>query len=100
MTMVRYDERARDALAEDFERDGCVLLPGHFPRATLEAWHAAFAPLFRPHAEAAREQGGSGNRGPGRYYVTLPFEGEFADPAVFGMTMYWGSSSELPDRTP
>jgi ectoine hydroxylase-related dioxygenase (phytanoyl-CoA dioxygenase family) len=81
--MARYDERARDALAEDFDRDGFVLLPGHFPRTTLEAWRAAFAPLFEPHEAAAREQGGSGNRGPGRYYVTLPFEGEFADPAIF-----------------
>ena len=81
--MARYDERARDALAEDFERDGFVLLPGHFPRATIQAWRAAFAPLFEPHEAAAREQGGSGNRGPGRYYVTLPFEGEFADPAIF-----------------
>lgn len=38
---------------------------------------------FEPHEAAAREQGDSGNRGPGRYYVTLPFEGEFADPAIF-----------------
>jgi Phytanoyl-CoA dioxygenase (PhyH) len=83
MTMARYDERARDALAENFDRDGFVLLPSHFSRATLEAWCAAFAPLFAPHEAAAREQGGSGNRGPGRYYVTLPFEGEFADPAIF-----------------
>ena len=81
--MARYDERARDALAENFDRDGFVLLPSHFSRATLEAWCAAFAPLFAPHEAAAREQGGSGNRGPGRYYVTLPFEGEFADPAIF-----------------
>ena len=81
--MARYDERARDALAENFDRDGFVLLPSHFSRATLEAWCAAFAPLFAPHEAAAREQGGSGNRGPGRYYVTLPFEGEVADPAIF-----------------
>jgi hypothetical protein len=65
--MARYDERARDALAEDFDRDGFVLLPNHFPSATLEAWRAAFTPLFEPHEAAAREQGASGNRGPGRY---------------------------------
>ncbi|CAH2797481.1 MAG: hypothetical protein CBCREVIR_1814 [Candidatus Burkholderia crenata] len=41
-TMARYDERARDALAEDFERDGFVLLPSHFQRAVLDAWRAAF----------------------------------------------------------
>jgi ectoine hydroxylase-related dioxygenase (phytanoyl-CoA dioxygenase family) len=81
--MARYDERARETLAEDFERDGFVLLPSHFSRATLETWRAVFERLFKPHADAAQEQGGSGNRGPGRYYVTLPFEGEFADPAIF-----------------
>ncbi|CAH2776451.1 MAG: FIG00461847: hypothetical protein [uncultured Caballeronia sp.] len=81
--MARYDERARDALAEDFEHDGFFLLPSHFQRAALDAWRAVFAPLFKPHEAVAREQGGSGNRGPGRYYVTLPLEGEFADPAIF-----------------
>jgi ectoine hydroxylase-related dioxygenase (phytanoyl-CoA dioxygenase family) len=81
--MARYDESARDALAADFERDGFVLLRDHFPRATLDAWRTAFEPLFTPHEAAARAEGTSGNRGPGRYYVTLPFEGLFADPAIF-----------------
>lgn len=81
--MARYDEQARDALAQDFERDGFVLLPDHFPRATLQAWRAEFAPLLEPHVDAAREAGKSGNRGPGRYYVTLPFDGCFADPDIF-----------------
>jgi ectoine hydroxylase-related dioxygenase (phytanoyl-CoA dioxygenase family) len=81
--MARYDESARDALARDFERDGLVLLPGHFPRATLQAWRRAFEPLLAPHLRAALEKGSSGSRGPGRYYVTLPFEGEFTDPSIF-----------------
>ncbi|SAK44112.1 Kanamycin B dioxygenase [Caballeronia hypogeia] len=76
--MGKYDEGARDALAEAFERDGFVLLREHFPRAKIEAWRDAFAPLLAPHVEADA----SGNRGPGRYYVTLPFEGEFADPSI------------------
>ncbi|KXU92467.1 phytanoyl-CoA dioxygenase [Caballeronia megalochromosomata] len=81
--MAKYDESTRDALAEAFERDGFVLLRDHFPRATLDAWRDAFAPLLQPHVDAAREASTSGNRGPGRYYVTLPFEGEFADPSIF-----------------
>jgi ectoine hydroxylase-related dioxygenase (phytanoyl-CoA dioxygenase family) len=81
--MARYDERTRDALAQEFERDGFVLLPRHFQAATLQAWRAAFAPLLELHVQAARARDASGNRGPGRYYVTLPFEGEFADPAIF-----------------
>jgi ectoine hydroxylase-related dioxygenase (phytanoyl-CoA dioxygenase family) len=76
--MGQYDESARDALAQDFERDGFVLLREHFARATIEAWRDAFTPLLAPHREAA-----DGNRGPGRYYVTLPFEGAFADPSIF-----------------
>ena len=44
--MGKYDESTRDAFAEAFERDGFVLLRDHFPRATLEAWSDAFAPLL------------------------------------------------------
>jgi ectoine hydroxylase-related dioxygenase (phytanoyl-CoA dioxygenase family) len=77
--MAKYDESTRDALAEAFNRDGFVMLRDHFPLATIEAWRAAFSPLLAPHVEA----NGNGNRGPGRYYVTLPFEGEFADPSIF-----------------
>jgi ectoine hydroxylase-related dioxygenase (phytanoyl-CoA dioxygenase family) len=77
--MGRYDESTRDALAATFERDGFVMLRGHFPRALMEQWRDALMPLFAPHAQADA----NGNRGPGRYYVTLPFEGLFADPAVF-----------------
>ena len=81
--MGKYEESARDALAGAFEADGFVMLRDHFPRATLEAWRDAFAPLLQPHVDAARRAAESGNRGPGRYYVTLPFEGQFADPAIF-----------------
>jgi ectoine hydroxylase-related dioxygenase (phytanoyl-CoA dioxygenase family) len=76
--MARYDESTRDALADAFNRDGFVLLRNHFPRATIEGWRDAFAPLLAPHVESDA----NGNRGPGRYYVTLPFEGLFADPAI------------------
>ncbi|SAL44117.1 Kanamycin B dioxygenase [Caballeronia peredens] len=81
--MGKYDESTRDALAGAFERDGFVMLRDHFPRAMLDAWRAAFAPLLQPHVQGAREAGANGNRGPGRYYVTLPFEGPFADPSIF-----------------
>jgi ectoine hydroxylase-related dioxygenase (phytanoyl-CoA dioxygenase family) len=46
----------------------------------LEAWRAAFAPLLESHVE---REGHRLNRGPGRYYVTLPFAAPFADPEVF-----------------
>ena len=56
--MGRYDESTRDALANAFERDGFVLLRDHFPRATIEAWRDAFAPLLEPHVDAVA--GGAG----------------------------------------
>jgi ectoine hydroxylase-related dioxygenase (phytanoyl-CoA dioxygenase family) len=77
--MGRYDESELDALAASFERDGFLMLREHFPRATIEAWREAFMPLLQPHVDA----NANGNRGPGRYYVTLPFDGLFADPAIF-----------------
>ncbi|HEX8688176.1 MAG TPA: phytanoyl-CoA dioxygenase family protein, partial [Pyrinomonadaceae bacterium] len=40
----------------------------------------AFAPLLARHVE---REGHRLNRGPGRYYVTLPFAAPFADPEVF-----------------
>lgn len=81
--MSVYDEATLDTFAADFLRDGFVLLPNHFPRSTLLAWQAAFATLLQPHLDDARKRKVSGNRGPGRYYVTLPFEGLFADPTIF-----------------
>src|SRR5207237_9537347 len=45
----------------------------------VDAWKAAFAPLLP--ASVARE-GSNPNRGPHRYYVTLPFQDLWADPRI------------------
>lgn len=42
-------------------------------------WNAAFLPLLRDHVAPAFDDA---NRGPARYYVTLPFAEPFADPRV------------------
>ncbi len=76
----RYDAAALDRLAEDFRRDSFVILREHFPVDKLKAWAEAFRPLLDEHI--ARE-GHLQNRGSARYYVTLPFQGIFADPAIF-----------------
>lgn len=60
--------------------DGFCVLRGHFARGKMEAWRGAFAPLLERHIE---KEGHRLNRGPGRYYVTLPFREPFADPEVF-----------------
>lgn len=77
---MRFDSSTHDALAETFNRDGMVLLRNHFSRAKLEAWRAAFEPLLAAHV--AREADRP-NRGAHRHYVSLPFAGIFADPAIY-----------------
>jgi len=56
------------------------MLRQHFPASTLQVWREAFNPLLEAHI--ARE-GHLENRGPARYYVTLPFTRPFADPSIF-----------------
>jgi hypothetical protein len=60
--------------------DGFCVLPEHFSREMMGAWQEAFAPLLSRHIE---HEGHRQNRGPARYYVTLPFIPPFADPRVF-----------------
>ncbi len=76
----RYNEEQRAAFAQQVLDDGFCVLPEHFPAAILAAWRAAFTPLLAAHI--ARE-GHLQNRGPARYYVTLPFAPPFADPRIY-----------------
>ncbi len=68
------------ALADQFDRDGLVILRNHFDRERLGAWRRAFQPLLDDHL--ARE-GHRQNRGSARYYVTLPWAPPFDDPHFF-----------------
>ena len=77
---MRYSQTEIEAFARAVLADGFCILREHFSRATLERWREAFAPLLETHI--ARE-GHLKNRGPARYYVTLPFAEPFADPSVF-----------------
>jgi hypothetical protein len=76
----RYSEAEREGLAGAVLADGFCVLPGHFDRALVESWREAFAPLLARHIE---REGELRNRGPARYYVTLPFAAPFADPRVY-----------------
>ncbi len=78
--MRRYEKRQIESFAGQVLADGFCLLPEHFRAQTLDAWREAFTPLLEDHI--ARE-GRLQNRGPSRYYVTLPFTAPFADPAIF-----------------
>ena len=77
---MRYTADELDALACQFNRDGQVVLRGHFDPALLRAWRRAFEPLLATAVERDRDDP---NRGPQRYYVTLPFREPFADPAIY-----------------
>jgi hypothetical protein len=79
--LARYGEGEIKTFVGRVLEDGFCVLPGHFARGKMEAWRAAFAPLLERHVE---REGHRLNRGPGRYYVTLPFAAPFADPEVFG----------------
>jgi len=77
---MRYSQTEIEAFTQTVLADGFCILRDHFRRATLERWREAFGPLLETHI--ARE-GHLKNRGPARYYVTLPFAGPFADPQIF-----------------
>jgi ectoine hydroxylase-related dioxygenase (phytanoyl-CoA dioxygenase family) len=80
MAVQKYTEAELDSFAQDVLRDSFCVLKGHFSKETLGRWRDAFTPLLETHI--ARE-GHLFNRGPGRFYVTLPFTEPFADPSIF-----------------
>lgn len=77
---TRYDETEIKQFAQSVITDGFCVLPEHFSPETLAQWRQSFLPLLESHI--ARE-GHLQNRGPSRYYVTLPFTDPFADACIF-----------------
>jgi ectoine hydroxylase-related dioxygenase (phytanoyl-CoA dioxygenase family) len=77
---ARYDNKQIESLADAVVRDGFCILRGHFSKEKANNWRQAFLPLLESHI--ARE-GHLQNRGPARYYVTLPFTEPFADPDIY-----------------
>ena len=61
-------------------QDGFCILRGHIDGGKLQRWNETFAPLLEEHI---KREGHLQNRGPGRYYVTLPFDQPFADESIF-----------------
>lgn len=76
MSMTRHEARAR---AEEVRETSATVLKGVFPVETIEAWNTAFQPLLE---RAVRDDAADPNRGANRHYVTLPFHGLWADPAI------------------
>lgn len=69
-----------DKYAQQVLDDSLCVIPGLFDPAKIDRWNEAFLPLLHQHIE---REGHRVNRGPNRYYVTLPFVSPFADPKIF-----------------
>jgi hypothetical protein len=67
-------------LAGDLDRDGICILRKLFDKALISEWAHAYDELVERRRALP---GGLAPRGPGRYYVTLPWVEPFADPFVF-----------------
>jgi len=78
--MGRYSGAEIEGFTREVLEDGFCVLRGHFPKEKMRAWLEAFGPLLEAHVE---REGRLENRGPARYYVTLPFRAPFADPSVY-----------------
>jgi ectoine hydroxylase-related dioxygenase (phytanoyl-CoA dioxygenase family) len=74
------DDRALDASTATLEEDGICILRDVIDVALVERWADAFDALVR---ERRARPGGLAPRGPGRFYVTLPWCAPFSDPAVW-----------------
>jgi ectoine hydroxylase-related dioxygenase (phytanoyl-CoA dioxygenase family) len=68
------------AAVDDLERDGLCVLRGVLDTALVREWAAAFRLLAR---ERIARPGAVAPRGDGRFYLTLPWQAPFSDPAVF-----------------
>jgi ectoine hydroxylase-related dioxygenase (phytanoyl-CoA dioxygenase family) len=78
--------------ADEVRQTSATMLRGLFPVETIDAWNKAFQPLLR---QAIATEGDDPNRGVNRYYVTLPFQDLWADPAVIDNDAIMAVVSEL-----
>lgn len=80
------------ALADEVRATSQCVIKGLIPGAKIDAWNAAFQPLLE---RAMAREGADPNRGASRYYVTLPFEGIWADPEIIDNDTIMAVVSEL-----
>ncbi|MGA9996044.1 MAG: phytanoyl-CoA dioxygenase family protein [Pyrinomonadaceae bacterium] len=75
-----YSKQEIESFVQKVLEDGFCVLNEHFSVDVLGVWNEAFTPLLERHIE---REGQLQNRGPARYYVTLPFRQPFADAAIY-----------------
>ena len=80
------------AHAEEVRETSCTILKGLILVETVDAWNGAFQPLL---LRAMNTEADDPNRGPGRFYVTLPFHDLWADPQVIDNDAIIAVVSEL-----
>ena len=88
-TLTADEAKAR---ADEVRRTSATILRGLIPVETIDRWNAAFQPLLR--VAIAREKDDP-NRGPQRFYVTLPFVAPWADPQIIDNDAVMAVVSEL-----
>ena len=92
----RYAPEQLDRFADEVRRESYCVLRHHLNRDLVRAWADAFAPLLDAHVATTADDP---NRGPQRFYVTLPFAGVFADPRIV-FSVAWARSGYLPTHNP
>lgn len=76
----RYTPEQIENLAAEVRREGHCILPAHFSKKLIERWNQNFQSLLHDHIE---REGHIKNRGAHRFYVTLPFQGLWADAIIY-----------------
>ena len=77
--MARMTAEQVRAHADEVRATSATILRGLIPVEKIDAWNAAFQPLLAAGIEKDKD---NPNRGRNRYYVTLPFNGLWADPEI------------------
>ena len=76
---MRLTPEQAKAHADEVRRTSSTVLKGLIPVEKIDAWNEAFQPLL---LRSIAQEKDDPNRGANRYYVTLPFNGVWADPEI------------------
>ena len=95
--MTSQDNRALDIAwikerADEVRRTGSTIIPNVLPVDKIDELNRVFQPLLE---ENIRMEGGKGNRGPNRYYITPSFCSPWTDPAIIDNDIIMAIVTEL-----
>ena len=95
--MATEDKRALDKAwiverADEVRKTGATVIHDVLPVEKIDELNRVFQPLLD---ETIQLEGGAGNRGPARYYVTPPFRAPWTDPAIIDNDIIMAIVTEL-----